>query len=72
MIWLDKCVNVWRYLIVLDLNVCKDVFDVFVLKVVDLLFNVVDFSIFGCKGIGILIWYKMVKKLLFLKYFDIS
>lgn len=71
-IWLDKCANVWRHLTVLDLNACKDVSDVFVSKVADLLPNVVDFSISGCKGIGISTWHKMAKKLSSLKHLDIS
>lgn len=71
-VWFDNCVNIWKYLIFMDLNVCKDVLDILVLKIVDMLFFMEYFSIFGCKGISIVIWKKMVKKLLFLKYFDIS
>ncbi|PFX19202.1 F-box/LRR-repeat protein 14 [Stylophora pistillata] len=71
-IWLDKCADVWRQLTVLDLNACKDISDVLVLKVADLMPNLVDFSISGCKGIGISTWHKMAKKLSSLKHLDIS
>ena len=70
--WLDKCANVWRQLTVLDLNACKDTSDILVSKVADLLPCIVDFSISGCKGIGISTWHKMAKNLSSLKHLDIS
>lgn len=70
--WFSDCFLVWRYFVVFDLNVCKDILDFLVSKIVDILLLVVNLLIFGCKGIIILIWEKFAKKVVFLKYFDIS
>ena len=70
--WLDNCAYMWKHLIVLDLNACRDISDVLVSKVADLLPCIEHLSISGCKGISIATWEKMAKKLPSLKYLDIS
>ena len=70
--WLDSCANVWRQLTVLDLNACKEISDVLISKISDMLPFIEDFGISGCKGISISTWQKMARKLSSLKYLDIS
>ena len=70
--WLDNCANTWKHLTVMDLNACKDVSDVLVSKIADMLPFMEHLSISGGKGISISTWEKMAKKLPSLKYLDIS
>lgn len=71
-VWLDNCANTWKHLTSMDLNACKDVSDILVSKIADMLPFMEHLSISGCKGISIATWKKMAKKLPSLKYLDIS
>ena len=70
--WLHNCATIWSELTVLNLNACKDISDFLVSKIADTLPLIVDLSISGCKGINISTWQKFAKKVLSLKYLDIS
>ena len=71
-VWVDSCAHVWKQLTVLDLNACKDISDILISKVSDMLPSIKDFGISGCKGITFSTWQKMARKLSSLKYLDIS